>query len=105
MSIKQIEESAAVWLARRDSGNWNDADHAGFNEWLNASTAHRVAYLRLEAAWTEAGRLKALGAGLPSDQVPPPGAWGNHPFSKSETGTAPALSAPTNTLRRWAYAS
>jgi transmembrane sensor len=106
MSLKQIEESAAVWLARRDSGNWSETDQADLNEWLRASTARRVAYLRLEAAWAQAGRLKALGAGLALDQVPASGALGNNSFCKStETDSAPTLSACTKTLRRWAYAS
>ena len=65
MNSKQIETTASEWLARRDSGNWSEADQSSLNDWLRASTAHRVAYLRLEAAWAEAGRLKALGAGVP----------------------------------------
>jgi transmembrane sensor len=51
MSLKAIEERASEWLARRDSGNWSDVDQTDLNDWLRASTAHRVAYLRLEAAW------------------------------------------------------
>src|SRR5882757_6784525 len=103
MKSKQIEEYAAEWLARRDSGHWSDADQAELNDWLRASTAHRVAYLRLEAAWGQAGRLKALGAGFPADHIPAPGAWSNHPFFKSDTGAAPTLSVPQKTKRRWAY--
>jgi transmembrane sensor len=104
-SLKSIEESASVWLARRDSGKWSDADQAGLSDWLRASTAHRVAYLRLEAAWAEAGRLKALGAGLPLDHVPPLGALGNNPFFKSaESGIALPSGAPKKTPRRWPYA-
>jgi len=104
MSLRQIEESAAVWLARRDSGNWSETDQADLNEWLRASTANRISFLRLEAAWAEAGRLKALGAGLPLDQVPAPGALSNNPFSKSEAGTALPLSAPNKNQQRWRYA-
>jgi transmembrane sensor len=104
MSLKSIEERASEWLARRDSGKWSSADQQAFNDWLHASTGHRVAYLRLEAAWAEAGRLKALGAGLPLDQVPPPGALRENPFSKSAvSGTSPGLSAPKNIPRRWHY--
>jgi len=104
MSLKAIEEYASECLARRDSGQWSDADQASLNDWLRASTAHRVAYLRLEAAWAEAGRLKALGAGLTLDQVPPPGALRDNPFLKSaQVNTALPLIAP-KTPRRVPYA-
>lgn len=71
----RIESVAAAWLARRDAGGWAARDQAELDEWLAASTAHRVAWLRLDAAWRESGRLKALGAGLASGQMPAPGRW------------------------------
>lgn len=71
----RIERTAAAWMARRDAGGWAARDQAGLDDWLAASTAHRVAWLRLEAAWRESGRLKALGAGLPAGTVPAPGQW------------------------------
>ena len=103
MSLKAIETTASEWLARRDSSNWSDADQADLNDWLRAATAHRVAYLRLEAAWAEAGRLKALGAGLPQDQIPMPGTLGSHPFFKNTTGAEPLVIVPIKTGGRWAY--
>jgi transmembrane sensor len=71
----QIEETAAAWLARRDGEEWSAADQAELTAWLEASTAHRVAYIRLEAAWQKARRLKAVAAGVPAAEVPPPGNW------------------------------
>lgn len=68
----QIEEQAATFLQRRDTGPWTPADEAALSAWMDASIAHRVAYLRIEAAWEAMGRLKALGAGLPHRQVPTP---------------------------------
>jgi transmembrane sensor len=68
----QIEEIAAGWLARRDGDGWSAADQAAMTEWLDASMAHRVAYIRLEAAWQRARRLKAIDAGIRSGEVPPP---------------------------------
>jgi transmembrane sensor len=56
----QIEELAAGWLARRDSGNWSSADEAKLIAWLGESTAHRVAYIRLDGAWEPTHRLKEL---------------------------------------------
>ena len=59
-SREQSERTAAAWIARRDSGEWSEADATAFNEWLAASPSHRVAYYRLNAAWQETGRLQAL---------------------------------------------
>ena len=71
----QIEEIAAAWLARRDGDGWSAADQAALTDWLDASTAHRVAYIRLEAAWQRARRFKALTGGVSPGDVPPPGKW------------------------------
>ena len=76
----QIDTAASAWLIRRDSEAWSAADQARLDEWLNASTLNRVAFLRLELAWEDAARLKALGAGVPGDRPPPPGRWNLTPF-------------------------
>jgi transmembrane sensor len=76
----QIDAAASAWLIRRDSGSWSAAEQACLKEWLNASTLNRVAFLRLEFAWEDAARLKALGAGVPGDRPPPPGHWNLTPF-------------------------
>lgn len=57
---QQAEHEAAGWIARRDAGPWTTEDAAAFNAWLSASVSHRAAYYRLNGAWQEAGRLKAL---------------------------------------------
>lgn len=51
---------AAQWLARRDGGALSHAEEAAFVQWLDASVAHRVSYLRLDATWTRTQRLAAL---------------------------------------------
>lgn len=76
----EIEERASVWLARRESGEWSAEDEARFIEWLNASTAHRVAFLRQEAAWEHAQRLQALRGDMPVGKVPSPQDWLRSPF-------------------------
>lgn len=63
-SSRRIEHQAAAWLARRDAGDWDAQAQAAFEAWLSESTAHRVATLRLEAAWRESARLQALAAGI-----------------------------------------
>jgi transmembrane sensor len=62
-----IEEAAATWIARRDSGAWTEADAASFQEWLARSAGHRVAYYRFDSAWAEAGRVRAFGAAAPAN--------------------------------------
>jgi transmembrane sensor len=41
---------------------WSDSERAELEAWLNESTLHRVAFLRLDAVWKQAERLRALGA-------------------------------------------
>lgn len=88
-SSRQIEEIAAAWLARRDAGSWSENDRTELDAWLGESTAHKVAFLRLEAAWRQSDRLKALGAGVPEGVVPARGAWGM-PAASEESAPSPA---------------
>jgi len=82
-SHRQMEDQAAAFLAERDAGEWTHEQQAQLEHWLGASTARRVAFLRLEAVWEEARRLEALSAGLPSGVVPRPGELRNTPFFDS----------------------
>lgn len=94
---RQIERTAAAWLARRDADGWSDRDQAALDAWLAASTAHRVAFVRLDAAWRQSARLKALGAGMPVGVVPPRGTWAQAPVpGLRETRSEP----PTHQRRR-----
>lgn len=91
MDSVQIEELAGQWLARRDSSGWSERDEADFQAWLEQSTAHIVAFVRLEAAWKQAKRLKALSAGVPAGQVPSPQEWQLTPFfDKADQTEVPA---------------
>lgn len=69
-SLKVTKETAAQWLARRGSDDWNTADETELNHWLDTSTGNLIAFMRMEAAWREADRLKVLGAGVPPGYVP-----------------------------------
>lgn len=60
-----IERQAADWVARRDAGDWDGDQQAALTAWLDASVAHRVAYLRLSSAWETADRMAALRPGPP----------------------------------------
>ena len=81
---RAVEERAAEWLARRDGEGWSAADDAALAAWISADIAHRVAYLRLQAAWDESGRLQALGAGWRGDGPPPRGDWHATPETRRE---------------------
>jgi transmembrane sensor len=75
MESARIEREAADWLAKRDSGSWSEADAQAFEQWQSQATSNRIAVIRIEAAWQKADRLKALGAGVPAGEIPPPGSW------------------------------
>ncbi|WP_369942158.1 FecR family protein [Xanthomonas medicagonis] len=75
MDSRRIELRAAAWLARRDRGDWSPRQQARLDAWLGAATAHRVAFLRLQAAWQESARLQALGAGQRDGRIPARGSW------------------------------
>lgn len=77
---KKIDELAGDWLAQRDSGDWTDEHQRRFEQWLNESPLHRVAYLRIEHVWERSERLKVLGAGVPAGEIPPRNGWNLSPF-------------------------
>ncbi len=99
-SSRQIERGAAAWLARRDAGRWSERDQAELDAWLAESTGHRVAFVRLEAAWRESDRLKALGAGLPAGAVPQRGRLTQFPFSGLQDRAGPSSRQPDLDLLR-----
>lgn len=96
----QIEETAAAWLARRDSDDWSEADETALAQWLQASTANRVAFIRLESAWQQTQRLKALGAGVPRGTVPSPGEWRRSPFLGRSRSVPDSAVVPPSEPRR-----
>jgi transmembrane sensor len=85
---RQIETQAANWLARRDAPDWLPADEAVLNAWLAESTAHKVAFIRLETAWNASQKLKALGAGVSKGVIPAPGLWRRSRFLRLRGGLA-----------------
>jgi transmembrane sensor len=59
-SQELLEQQAARWLAARDAGQPSPEDEAAFSQWLEADIRHRVAFLRLQAAWERCDRLQEL---------------------------------------------
>lgn len=106
-NAEHIERLAADWIVRQQSGEWTEADQVAFDAWIAASTAHRLAYLRLDTMWSEAGRLKAIAAGVPSGTLPERGTWG---ATRSGRETRPAVpsslpSTSASSARRLAIAA
>jgi len=58
---EQVEGAAAAWIARRECDGWSKTDQAALAQWLGQSLDHRVAWLRLNAAWDQARHLKPVG--------------------------------------------
>jgi transmembrane sensor len=100
-SRDQIEETAAAWIFRRDSGDWTPTDDGQLAAWLDAATAHRTVFLRLDSAWQQAARLKAVGAGIPPGTVPSPDELRRVPFFDLKNPTPPtaAPSEPASPSR------
>jgi transmembrane sensor len=55
-----LDLHASRWLAARDAGPLSPAESEEFNRWLDADIRHRVAFLRMEANWKRAERLREL---------------------------------------------
>lgn len=88
---QQIEQQAAAWLASKDGDGWSAMEQARLDQWLASATAHRVAYLRLAAAWTRADQL-AAGASMPA--LPPalPAGQPGHAAAKADRRSLPRFS-------------
>ena len=57
---ERIQSEASTWIIRRDAGLWSSQDQQNLGIWLASSVAHRVSYLRLDAAWKRADQLEVL---------------------------------------------
>jgi transmembrane sensor len=76
MDSEAIEEAAARWFAKQKGDHWSELDQVQLDQWLQASTANRIAFIRIDTAWQHSARLKALGAGIPPGVIPPRNSWG-----------------------------
>lgn len=59
-SAQEITDKAADWVERSMHGAWSAADEGALESWLSESPAHRIAFWRLDGAWSETSRLTAL---------------------------------------------
>ncbi len=60
-NASSISTMAAGWVAdRRNPEGWTPERQGELDAWLESSSAHRVAYVRIEATWKRTDRLVAL---------------------------------------------
>lgn len=107
-NVGPLKDAAARWVLRQHGGEWSAADAAELQEWMQAATTHRIAYLRAQAMWNEASRLKVLGAGLKAGVVPGPAEFNDSPFFRQQpvSGDLVAPAAPRRAARwRWVAAA
>ncbi len=63
--MRSIDETAAEWVARRQSATF--ADNAEFQAWHDADTRHAGAFLRAEASWMLLDRAQVMTHGAASE--------------------------------------
>jgi transmembrane sensor len=68
-SARDVDRQAASWLQRQQFWNWTTDDQTQFNSWLDQSTAHRIAYVRVNDAWNRTHRLTILRAPVPAREA------------------------------------
>lgn len=69
---KATQTRAADWLMERyESASWTEEKQAELEAWLSQSLAHRVAYVRLDTAWSRTNRLAAMRKPASDDVVAP----------------------------------
>ncbi len=59
-SAKEIQATAAEWLARRNNGEHSAEDQRAFLVWLNANEANRAAFAKAEALWEQMRGLDSI---------------------------------------------
>jgi len=82
-----LEAQAAAWLVRREAATFSAADQAEFEAWANADPRHRATFVRLEAAWRRADRLRGL---KPLDGTVDEDLLARSPFTRLEEYSASA---------------
>lgn len=71
----QIEETAARWIVRQESGDWSAEDDAALTAWLDEQMAHKAAFWRLRHGWAAADRVGALGFQTAEPRSPHRRSW------------------------------
>jgi transmembrane sensor len=88
-----IEARAADFLQRRRFWSWTEQDQAELDFWLDQSSAHRIAFLRLKAGLDRMERLAALSLSKSAFAAPAASAWVSVLISIPVMATAAAAAA------------
>jgi transmembrane sensor len=75
MSNTEIEAAAAAWFAKKEAEGWTPEQQSELAAWLEHSTAHRIAFLRVSEAWKRFGELDSLTTDRAPGAIPDRGAW------------------------------
>lgn len=75
MSNTEIEAAAAAWFAKREAEGWTPQQQSELAAWLEQSTAHRIAFLRICEAWKRFGELDSLTTDRAPGAIPDRGTW------------------------------
>jgi transmembrane sensor len=75
MSNTEIEAAAAAWFAKREAEGWTPEQQSELAAWLEQSTAHRIAFLRVCEAWKRFGELDSLTTDRAPGAIPDRGTW------------------------------
>jgi transmembrane sensor len=75
MSSMEIEAAAAAWFAKREAEGWTPERQSELDTWLEQSTAHRIAFLRVCEAWKRFGEFDALTFDRAPGAIPDRGTW------------------------------
>ena len=90
LNHEAIEAAAAAWVARSDAGErWTPEQERALRAWLEESTAHRVAWVRMQATLD---RAKAVGPLIAQRRARPDAA-------PDATVAVPAAAAPVTAAR------
>lgn len=65
MDTRGVDTQAAEWVARRQSGEMNEADRAEFTAWLAAAASHKESYERVEGIWQSLDLVPGIETALP----------------------------------------
>lgn len=74
-SSTEIEIAAAAWFAEREAEGWTVERQNELDAWLEQSTAHRIAFLRVSEAWKRFGDLDAPTMNRTPGAIPDRGGW------------------------------
>lgn len=75
MSNAEIEAAAAAWFAEGQTEGWTPERQSELAAWLEQSTAHRIAFLRVGEAWKRLGELDSLTRDRAPGAIPERGTW------------------------------